>query len=231
MSNKRNVKASTVIDSEPESDYYETESETETVDVEPVIEEVVLKPKPKRKMTEKQKENLAKARVKAREVLKAKKEMSDKRKELKKEDLLMKKLELQKTIHQHEERKKRLLIEGGLIEPKRKTRVKKEVVEESEPEEDPEIKELEEKLAKMKASENKIVERRKVKKPVPDSSSELDEPVEPVVRTKPKRPEINKVKDVIDDTERMKVNKTNYSYGKDTEIQKSIQSLFPNYKY
>lgn len=69
--------------------------------------------RPKRTMSEAQKANLAKARIKAREKRKELKEIRDQEKGLKKDDMLIKKLEVEAKVLEHKRRLQKLAVNAG----------------------------------------------------------------------------------------------------------------------
>jgi hypothetical protein len=205
--------------------------------------------KPKRIMSEKQKETLAKARELAYQKRREMADMSKKEKELKREQHLIKKLELQKKINQHEEYKKKLLIDSGLApKPVRSYKKKEEVIEEEDQEEQDEIKQLEEKLAKLKTKKKVIKEPES--EPEEESEEEIEEefalhsrqqieeppklthkPIkkpemkEPKNRTTPRKPDMRQSKEQIDKVKPPLIT-TN-----DPEIVKNLKQLFPNFEF
>jgi hypothetical protein len=234
-------------ESEPGS---EVESEAEPIPVKkskkPIKnEEIDLVPeKKKRVLTEKQKAGLAIARKKAREVLKEKSDLTRRRKDMKKEKMLLKKLELERDLAKHENYKKQLITEAGLV-PTETTKVrKKRTTKDSDDEtefdnEKNEILELEERLSKLKTSTKKL--KKKIKEPEPESEPESEPEPEPEIKTKkplflerskPKTPIIKKNDSVIKDSDRFKPNNaTAPNKTNDTEINRQIQSLFPMYQF
>lgn len=139
MTSTINMKKSITTDSDNES-VIETDS---IITIEP-------KPKKKRVMTEAQKDALAIARGKAMIALKAKKAMTDQRKALKKEDVLLRKLELERDVVKHNEYKRKLLIESGVIPDTPKEEVKNQ---ESIPTEETKEEAIEKKVKKTKTKE------------------------------------------------------------------------------
>jgi hypothetical protein len=249
---------------------YETDNETETTNQNETLEpkekskktlkdEGILVPPPKKKrvLSEKHKEALAKARVKAREVLKAKSDINRRRKEMKAEHMLIKKLEFERDLQQHENYKKKLILEGGFREPEaigvkeRKKRVTKERIED-EPLEDhiDEIKALEEKLSKLRTDTHARgygkKEVKKIETPATPVESEEESEEEPPVivkkkkvktrtdktteeRFKPQAPELKKHDPVIKNEDRPIVNRK-IKTTNDEDIKKQIALLFPGYR-
>lgn len=160
---------------ETESEISETEAKPPTkshkkkeyVEVNGETVEIVPK-KPKRVMSEAQKKVLAAARVKARAVIKEKAELTKKRKELKKERHLLKKLEYEADLAKHNEYKKKLLTEAGLVPKEIGTKIRKKRVEKGSDDDSDtnEILELEQKISKLRT--------RKVKKPEPEPEPESE---------------------------------------------------------
>lgn len=227
----------------------------EYVEVNGETVEIVPK-KPKRVMSEAQKKVLAAARVKARAVIKEKAELTKKRKELKKERHLLKKLEYEADLAKHNEYKKKLLTEAGLVPKEIGTKIRKKRVEKGSDDDSDtnEILELEQKISKLRT--------RKVKKPEPEPEpeSESEEEQSLVVekkaslrrkrepksqkdfepepepqpeprneRLKPKTPIIKKNDSVIDESERFKPNQAAVRTTQDKDINSQIRLLFPNY--
>jgi len=218
---------------------YEVEVETEPIDIEPETKPTPLKKKRTVVMTPARLENLAKAREKARSVLKEKTSIKDARKNMKSEHMLLKRLELERDLANHNNYKKRLILEGNLAPPSteikpKQIRVKKPVVEDDDYNE-PAIKELEEKLQALKAS--KTV-KKIVKKPVVEESeselelettaeSEEEEEVIPIKKTKAKK--IVKSNEILNPNKKIHDKKVELNSCDNDEINRRIRLLFPNF--
>jgi hypothetical protein len=214
--------------------------------------------KPKRVMTEHHKEQLAKARVKARAVRTQLKDIRNKEKEMKKEDLLLRKLELEAKIVSHNNKKKDLMVRAGYLtreeageKKERKKYEKKEDREERddlkiEEEEEDKLKKLEEELAQLKLKKKSVKEeveepepkehKKKSKKPKvvePESDSDADTEPEPEpIKVKVVRHKI--MKPVMEVAPKREMNvepiKRNINTGEDItpEMRRQLQMLFPN---
>lgn len=209
--------------------------------------EIVPK-KPKRVMSEAQKKVLAAARVKARAVIKEKAELTKKRKELKKERHLLKKLEYEADLAKHNEYKKKLLTEAGLVPKEIGTKIRKKRVEKGSDDDSDtnEILELEQKISKLRTKKTKkpepepepeseseeevVVEKKVRRKREPNPEPEPESQPEPRnERLKPKTPIIKKNDSVIDESERFKPNQAAVRTTQDKDINSQIRLLFPNY--
>jgi hypothetical protein len=150
--------------------------------------------KPKRVMSEKQKKILAEARVLARARRAEIKEMHMKEKEMKKEQFLIRKLELEKKVKEHENKIRKLAYEAGHVTEEqyenatgkkvRKKSVKKDPLEDDEEDlrQRKKIEELEEKLNEMKkshcAGSRITASKPKVIKEESESEEEIEEDIE-----------------------------------------------------
>ena len=201
------------------------------------------KSKPKRIMSEKQAENLKKARELAYAKRRELAEISKKEKELKKEQHLIRKLELEKKITNHENYKRQLLIDSGLApKPVRSYKKKEEVIEEEDQEEQDEIIKLEEKLAKLKSKKKKVV--------IEESEEEIEEEEEipklthkqvkkPIMnpedktRTKFKTPDIRNKEFALHSPQRIKETKIHKPLAttNDPQIIQNLKQLFPNFEF
>jgi hypothetical protein len=156
-------------------------------------------------MSEKQKQNLAKARVAARAKRAELKALRDKEKALKKDDLLIKKLMVEKKVLEHKKMIKNLAVDAGYYseserpKPKRKPYTHKNIKEDDDEEDKykkSEIEELKEQLKALK-KKHKII--------TPDNSeaeSETESEVEHEVIKKSHSKPIIKPKRVIEEKEK-----------------------------
>lgn len=211
--------------------------------------------KKKRVMTEKQKENLAKARVLARKKRSELKSLKDREKALKKDDLLIKTLELEKKVKEHQNRIKNLAIDAGYEseskrppkpKQKRKEYVKKTIDDDDAYEVDKksQIAQLEERLNKLRAP---IKQKEKVESESESDSSSDESEIEEKVpvkkapkkvakiieeeednRYKPKKPSM--VKEPLVPSEKSRKKPPNLlireTIDDNAEIQKALKSLF-----
>lgn len=144
--------------------------------------------KPKRKMTEKQLATLAAARIKGAAKRKELAAIKAKEKELKSEEFIIQKLELQKKIKAHEKKKKALMAPDDESDtdtetkpkPKKKTPIYHEDVEEKERKQAEEIEELKKQLealgADLKETKKEVAKpKRRIVKTIIESDLEDEE--------------------------------------------------------
>ena len=198
--------------------------------------------KPKRIQSEAQKQNLVKARVKARAVRKEMSELRKAEKDLKKDALMMRRLEVEAKILSHEEQKKKLFVSAGYIDEKdanlKKEKKKKapagtKDLLEIEAEEN-QVKELEEKLTllKTKKTKKKVItpdissaeaseeENEIISPPTPPPKIKRSSIQKPIMETKPKRVEAS-------NPMARQVKKPQV----DDAMRAQLLSLFPNYQF
>jgi len=224
MSNKEESNKSIYTDSEES----ETEVSNEIIETKgksklEQASSTLVPAKKKRVMTKEHLEKLAQARIKAREVLKSKTSISKARKEMKKEHILLKQLELERDLEAHNQYKKKLLVEGGLVKETaeiKKPKVKKAHIKQkedyvSEDEDDLKIKELEKQLNSLK------VKKKPAKKVVEESESESESEVEEVIVKKKKK------KVIIDPI--IPIYKDNVRESKEQAVKDQIRLLFPDF--
>ena len=212
--------------------------------------------KPKRIMSEAQKKVLASARVKARAVRKELKEVRDAEKNIKKESLLMRKLQVEAKVLEHNENKKKLFVQAGYIESealdaeikkKKKAPAGEKDRLENEIEED-KIRQLEEQLANLRSSKKEpalkttlFLKGRTPKTnknrgrgdttPVESPEESEDEP-EPEPEPKIKRKEVLKPKMEINPKRLENQNPMSRVQARpdmSKEMREAMMSLFPNY--
>lgn len=216
--------------------------EDDEPEVKPKIEKAIQLTKggkPKRPQTEAQKLNLAKARAKGREVRREKKALNDAEKSIKKESNLIRKLEVEAKLLEHEEKKKALFIKAGYVSgkiPKERAKYGSKKVDEDALEED-EITALEAKLASLRSKKIPIKTVKVQEESDVESESEEEEAfIKPqpkkkaqvvIERSKQKKPEMEELnqKHKAPPDPMMRTKQT-----VDPAMLKQLQSLFPNYR-
>lgn len=198
--------------------------------------------KPKRVMSEAQKENLAKARVLGRARRKELKDLRDQEKAIKKDNFLIRKLEVEKQVLEHK-KKMRALAEGaGYLEkePKIRGKYKERSTELKDDDNDKfqqtEIEKLEAQLATLRSSKTRPSKNRA---PVSESESETEPEPEPepepvkVKKSKEKRNEPPEVKIPSNHKPQIVPSPMDNLKQKETvdpQLQAMLRSLFPNSK-
>jgi hypothetical protein len=194
----------------------------------------------KKPMSEAQKENLSKARIKARAVRKELKELRDAEKNIKKDDRLIRKLEVEAKILNHNEKKKELFKKAGYVNDEVETKPKKKQSKVNEEEtEEQQIKALEEKLSLLKKKEVKeVVEKPKKKKvATPISSPEESEEENEVIHETPKVVRRKGIQTPVMDLKPKRAENQNPMARQakkevtDPAIRAQLLSLFPNYQF
>lgn len=196
----------------------------------------------KKPMSEAQKENLTKARIKARIVRKELKELRDAEKSIKKDDRLIRKLEVEAKILNHNEKKKLLFKNAGYVNEETEKPKKKETKINDEETEEQQIKALEEKLNNLRKGKedafkkSKAKEKRIIKEEVEISSAESEIEEEEVIIEKPKlkRREIHAPKMNINPPRAEQANPMARQAKKppvDDTMRAQLLSLFPNYQF
>jgi hypothetical protein len=193
----------------------------------------------KKPMTEAHKENLARARVRARAVRKELSELRKSEKAIKQDDRLMRKLAVEAKILEHNERKKELFVKAGYInekdanlkkKPRAQIGAKDNLIEENEEET---IKKLEDQLAHLKTKPKSL---KKPKEPEPEIESESEfeieqEIIEPpkLKRTVQKKPEMN-LKPKREEQSNPMARQQPIKSAMNPEMILQMQSLFPGWK-
>lgn len=192
----------------------------------------------KKPMSEAQKENLTRARIKARAVRKEMKELRDAEKSIKKDDRLIRKLEVEAKILNHNEKKKSLFKKAGYVNDdveetekpiKKQNKINEEINEEDR------IKELEEQLAQLKIkSNNKKQPKKKIETPL-ESENESEEENEIIVE-KPKLVKRKELQVPKMDLKPRRAENQNPMARQQKEIidpamRAQLLSLFPNHKF
>lgn len=189
----------------------------------------------KKEATEAQKKAMAKARVRAREVRKQMSELKKAEKDIKKDALVMRKLEVEAKILEHNEKKKKLFVRAGYINEKeadikeKKPRAPKGTKERLEDEEEEnKVRELEEQLALLKNKKN-------IKKVEPEPESEPEEENEIIVE----KPKVIKRSSIQTPKMELKLKRAEHSNPMarqgpakttmDPALMASMKSLFPNW--
>lgn len=194
----------------------------------------------KKPQTEAQKQNLVKARAKGMAKRKEMKELRDKEKRIKEEDILLRRLDVEAKVLEHETKKKAMFKRAGYVNESKEVKepkVKKErakygskCVPDTTDEEE-EIRMLEEKLSKLK-TKNTLLEKGHAPKDYdsdsdtspPESEDEIAPPpkIERKALKKPEMKEDKKREDIKNPMSRTKENI-------DPALLAQLRSLFPNF--
>ncbi len=241
---------------EYESEISEIESSDEEVETEVIekpkkvkaVAKEVEKPllsktgRPKKVMSEQQKLNLAKARVKGREKRKELKGIRDQERQIKKDDLLIKKLEMEAKVLEHKRRLQKLAVNAGYandedvdkpIKKERKPKAAHDHLKDDnlDVQQKSQIEKLEEELAalrvKVAPKKKKVVAPVVEQDLVSESEAESDEEVVVPIKTKRVKPPVVNV----ETDKARKVHKNPIKQAIDPEMQARLQSLFPNMQH
>lgn len=227
-------------DSETSDIEVETKSKRPSKKQEPEVRISKRTGKPVRELSEKQKQNIVKARKKAREVRERLKQMTLKEKEIKKDSLLLRELELAKKIKEHKDRLKNLACDAGLADeslrpkPKRKpyTHKPKEEDDDYEKSKKSEIEELKRQLKELQKKHNikAQIESDDEIEVEEEEEEEEEKKVVEVKRAVVKKPVMKKVEKVPNIDERKRppnpMERDNIGDIRDKKLQQAMLQLF-----
>jgi len=204
----------------------------------------------KREMSEAQKKVLAAARVKAREKRSELKAIRDKEKSLKKDDVLIRRLMVEKKVLEHKNMLKNLAVDAGYAsESKRPKPKRKPYTHKDKDDEEPYVKEKNAEIEILKAQLKELQKKHKIQVESDSESDSSDIELEPQARPpikstikpkkviepekderyKPKKPTIKPVEKVPDIKERRKPQNPMMNYEENDEnpaIKAALNSLF-----